>query len=75
MKKACTLKCSNSIVNNIIIVYVPMKSVKTLPSENLPAGFPGKVMPYGCFHEPGLLFGVLPVSTYESPKTNNSFEG
>lgn len=52
-----------------------MKSVKTLPSENLPAGFPGKVMPYGCFHEPGLLFGVLPVSTYESPKTNNSFEG
>jgi len=27
------------------IGYVPMKSVKTLPSENLPAGFPGKVMP------------------------------
>jgi len=25
--------------------HVPMKSVRTLPSENLPAGFPGKVTP------------------------------
>ena len=45
--------------------------MRTRPSENLPAGLPGKVRPYGCFQELESDFLMLPVSAYESPNTNS----
>lgn len=42
--------------------YVPMKSVRTRPSENLPEGLPGKVIPYGIFQDLETELARFPVS-------------